>query len=340
MDLLVIPPNGRPLQHFADPLGIYDNVSPETVRTWMAREEGALGVMLYDVGCAAADNARERADHVRFIITALTGVEGIEVSVPAPMVTIPRGPNGDTKQPPAIHRIWNCPEYVKEFLLDNKLFNTERWTLICVPLYPVAPSYLFGLRNVTCTQEGLVRQHVIAVWTGSLLIDILMPILAKQEEYEGLDLRMIARGLIQSLRVETIPMKAPKGRPSPVTNLYVTPFTKNVEDWRVVRSYLQALDYSETDYGQNIKVVEKIKCNGCHADDHPRGLCPFPKIPGWKGQQAAPSTEADDAVNMYTTVGPATNEHTHEDAGRGRGSRRGRGRGRAPTRGRGNRGRS
>lgn len=302
-----VPPGGQPCIHWCDPHGAYDNVPALTADRYRQHAATSVGVMLFDTGSAAPDNARPRADQIRHIVQLLTGALNTEVSVPA-AASAPANsrPGVDTKQPPFIHRLFNISEELRAFLLEGGCFSTTKWSAHFFDLAPATPSFLFGMRNFTTTQEHAIRAHIISVWQNSDLIHILPPLLALNRVLVGGDLLALTAGYIQSVRLETLLTKDTGNVPSPTINVYTTPFTDDPDTWRTVRGYLMGLDYSlNPDVGEYIRIAPIMKCTGCHADDHPRGLCPFLTMPGWKGPpppSAMPLTTA--TAPAYTTAAP------------------------------------
>jgi hypothetical protein len=54
--------------------------------------------------------------------------------------------------------------------------------------------------------------------------------------------------------------------------------------WIKVRGFLSRLSYTSNLLGgDGVTKAALHHCNVCHAADHPRGLCPFLALNGWKG---------------------------------------------------------
>ena len=52
------------------------------------------------------------------------------------------------------------------------------------------------------------------------------------------------------------------------------------ETWLQLKKYLRNRNYKTMLIGTG-SATEDFVCNICHGHDHPGGLCPFPRIPGW-----------------------------------------------------------
>ncbi|KAI0037868.1 hypothetical protein FA95DRAFT_1353972 [Auriscalpium vulgare] len=83
--------------------------------------------------------------------------------------------------------------------------------------------------------------------------------------------------------VKRIDMKGKGGLSTPYFGIYIDPNTLPDDDfWHVLRDHFGSLIYESTMYGTGM-VQPPSYCPICHGCDHPRGLCPFPLLPAWKG---------------------------------------------------------
>ena len=62
--------------------------------------------------------------------------------------------------------------------------------------------------------------------------------------------------------------------------------------WICLRNYLANCTYSANFHGTRKIETPPFHCRICHSTDHPRGLCPFPDIPGWHGSRKCPLIES------------------------------------------------
>ena len=62
--------------------------------------------------------------------------------------------------------------------------------------------------------------------------------------------------------------------------------------WMKLCHYLASCPYFLYLQGKGTTEIALYNCGICHSVDHPRGLCPFPKIEGWNGLLSCISQEA------------------------------------------------
>lgn len=339
------PASGWPSISWGDPLGPFDNLSLDVIHDWLSNDVGqAVGLIWYDHGCPKAEKTMDRVAHVQFMLKAITGVDDFEVAVPQPMNPLTFNRDGETKQSPFLHLVYNIPRGLKHFLLERFCFSTPAWTIFFVPMEVRSPSLLLSLKNFSTRKEDLLRSHIIKTWEASALLDVLTPIFASDPNLQGADPQAYTTNFIHSVRVNVLDTKSSGDMADPTVNIFATPVTNRIDLWRVVKNFLAGLNYRHMRLG-NPTIAENMKCSGCHANDHPRGLCPFPTVPGWNGPTATAvvATAPEQPIATFTTVAapapppppPSTADNGTRGRGRGRGGR-GRGRG---TRGTGGRGR-
>jgi hypothetical protein len=71
---------------------------------------------------------------------------------------------------------------------------------------------------------------------------------------------------------------------TPLFNIYAEGALIQDEDiWTKIRKTLAQLTYDSTKSGNAEVNLAPYDCNICHGVDHPRGLCKYPSLPGWKG---------------------------------------------------------
>ena len=114
--------------------------------------------------------------------------------------------------------------------------------------------------------------------------------------FEGLacrhDAREVIAAMILSVRAELVDFKEPEGVPSPQFNIFMTTPTTELKAWSKIKKLLFIITCPSLLIGTGHPTCT-FYCHICHSlGTHPRGLCPFPLISGWKGpkytQECAP----------------------------------------------------
>lgn len=334
------PANGFPKLHFADPWSLFANIKTSALSSFGRIATAKFICILYDHGCVSSEAAYERSKKITFTLQLCTGVDNSMVIVPAPADPVQRMASGLTKRAPFIHVVWNVSEHFRDYCLAHYVFSTPSATLLCLPLGPLIPAWLFGIAGLTVLDLTALRAWLIGIWSRSQLRELLFPIIQRNPTLVGQDPFAYMEHLIASVHLEILPTKVKDIGDAPIVNVYLGPFTRRPDDFLLVKRFLSSLSYNEDPTVGEGYVHPGWSCTGCHANDHPRGLCPFPILPGWNGPPPRDSNTSH-VVYQEQTLGPvlvATSDTSGSAArGRNQGRDRDRGRGRGRDRGRGRR---
>ena len=90
--------------------------------------------------------------------------------------------------------------------------------------------------------------------------------------------------LMDSMWVEKLDTKRAGETMAPSFNIYTDSGGISIDEvWVRLRNHLTAQTYRSSMQGSGKTKAAPFHCGICHGVDHPRGLCPFPDIPGWNG---------------------------------------------------------
>ncbi|OBZ72437.1 hypothetical protein A0H81_07660 [Grifola frondosa] len=88
--------------------------------------------------------------------------------------------------------------------------------------------------------------------------------------------------ILASLEVTVLDIKQKGGISTPIANVYINSPTESPESWYRWREHICDIRYTSL-YDGTGTAQSNLLCTGCHGVDHPRGLCPYPSLPGWNG---------------------------------------------------------
>ncbi|KAH9027137.1 hypothetical protein EDB84DRAFT_1563525 [Lactarius hengduanensis] len=92
------------------------------------------------------------------------------------------------------------------------------------------------------------------------------------------------RSFLDSMSTSCLQIMEHGGALTPVFNVYANGRTiPHPTMWLNIRNYLADKTYSTQMHSHSIVSLTPYDCDLCHGVDHPKGLCPFPGIPGWNG---------------------------------------------------------
>ena len=89
---------------------------------------------------------------------------------------------------------------------------------------------------------------------------------------------------LTSISVTCLNIKERGGALTPRFNIYAKGHVIPLHTtWLELRKYLSERIYFTPLIGRGEVKTNPYNCGICHGVEHPRGLCPFPEIPGWNG---------------------------------------------------------
>ena len=119
--------------------------------------------------------------------------------------------------------------------------------------------------------------------------DIITKILENEREQAIVNIH----NFLRSVWIERLDTKDSGDSANPRYNVYANGAIIHKDDlWMNLRRYLADRSYLLYLQGKGTTEISPYTCGICHGMDHPRGLCPFPKIEGWNGPLWRISQEA------------------------------------------------
>lgn len=99
-------------------------------------------------------------------------------------------------------------------------------------------------------------------------------------------MRITVIKLIVHAPIPNPPPNGPTTKPTlrPRFNIYAdSSHIRDVVIWKQIRFFLADRTYQTSAIDGGRTYIAPHNCGICHGVDHPRRLCPFPSLPGWKG---------------------------------------------------------
>lgn len=195
--------------------------------------------------------------------------------------------------PPAKHPLITFIAYgmstaLADVILKQRVWSSDDITFEALPFEPdLIPSLAICIAGFTSPDQKAAQIAIKAAWSTTTNQDRLVETLQQHDPlFEGEDGKTDARKAISemthSTRVDLIDYKEQGGIPAPRFNVFITPPTSDMLAWTHIKKYLFSLTYPSILIGTG-RCTPLFSCQICHSFSHPRGLCPFPTVPGWKG---------------------------------------------------------
>ncbi|KAL6306806.1 hypothetical protein BKA93DRAFT_748181 [Sparassis latifolia] len=299
--LTLTPPNGFPRIHADHPFWYLEDMQGEQSCQWCSLFGTALAVVPYSF---SANDLAFRAAVLAIVPRVVTqhfNVQNPHLAPPLALTDTHR-----TNQLPFAYLLYNLTPAEYEALLCQYCISTADLTFFIYDLSGEIPHYIRTLSSFTSSDSTELRDVIIARLCENASIQILIDILG----------------------VQVLDLRGPGGYPAPAANLYMVSPSKDLEQWLVWRNhiYRQLFPTNFIGCGQG---HPGWRCSGCHVSDHPRGLCPFPRVPGWRGPNNTENGGNDEHDNNNppdnSGAGPSGSRsngppsHDRPAGGRGRG---------------------
>ena len=186
---------------------------------------------------------------------------------------------------PTSFLIYNITQEQAAFLLERKVWSSRAITFRVAPFEFTCPSFLFAIKELSTLQPKDVYPIVKSVWESEatrVFVETLINDTPDDEKEKTIhDIRL----LLSSMSLERLDIKEVGNNLCLRFNVYTdcNNFTKD-KIWERLRTFLREAVYispMEALPASTVKIP--FICTCCHGVDHPRGLCPFPSLPGWNG---------------------------------------------------------
>jgi len=154
----------------------------------------------------------------------------------------------------------------------------------------------------------LVRDYVYSIWHDNITSQFIQNGIPAMEDNARENALHTVQSFMDSMKVELLEMKSSGGLASPTFNIYADgSIIGETNTWSNIRTHLAGRSYHSSRLGKGQVVITPNNCGLCHGVDHPRGMCPFPSIDGWKGPRryTQPNGQKKGANTRNSTRSPA-----------------------------------
>jgi hypothetical protein len=243
------------------------NVNTEQLQKWNDLPYPKLFVYLWEgkyQGNAALTAARLRATIANL------------VNIPEPAVVPPDAarPSSRYYAAPWCFLVTKIPSEAAEKLILQQHWSTPSITFFAIPFTPPVSRHL-------CSIENLIFQEVEADEVATLIrTTIHNNERARAFIHSSDPLPNALKRITDSIEVRALQMHEKGGEPKMIWNIYANSPTNSLTAHREWLQIAQSLRFVTALNGVGTP-FQLQGCVGCKSTDHPTGLCPFPKLPGW-----------------------------------------------------------
>lgn len=263
----------------ATPISIFDNIHLATIKEWDLSTGGKLIAVPFD------SDARFPESHEFLRTRILTAVAEIittqEISVAAPK---PSEKAAIKNRTPTSFLIYNISIDQQNFLLQRKVWSSKAITFRVAPFATTCPNFLFTIKDFSTTVMKDVFEMVRTVWDNEETINLVATLINDAPADERTKARHDVQNFLASLSISRLDIKIAGNTLLPHFNVYAESNNFTCDRiWSCLRAHLLAAAYISPIQGRATTEKAPFRCSCCHGVDHPRGLCPFPSLPGWNG---------------------------------------------------------
>jgi hypothetical protein len=211
-------------------------------------------------------------------ITSLTNVSVAELSK-APIVC------QETKiKTPMTFLIHDLLDNVVALLMDRQVWASQNLIFEIIPFPPKRPSFLFTISGIATHSEDNIKELILKTWKDSNSEAFFDTFLQETPPFFQNALYHEINRYIDSIDIKRLEIKMEGRHDDPHFNVYVdSSLLPNTGIWLDTHNFLRKRTYHSSTLGRAHVELNKFHCWLCHGKDHPKGLCPFPKLQGWKG---------------------------------------------------------
>jgi hypothetical protein len=268
-----------PQVHDARPSTNFELIEPEVFDEWETFPNMKLVAIPFGI------KTRDNVDYtnVRNLIFAavkeIINAERLGVSAPVPNKHAKR-----TKEMPTTFLISDLTELGTQTLLQRGVWSSADITFRVTTLELSRPNFLFALVDLSVTETEPVREAILKKCQEDHAQTFFQLIPQDMVTDDRLTPDTNTADFIHSISVTRLDVKMKGDKVKPRFNVYAdSKHIRNPNAWSQVRDFLAGQIYESTRIGKGKTIIAPNDCGICHSADHPRGLCPFPDLPGWNG---------------------------------------------------------
>ncbi|KAA1466711.1 hypothetical protein DENSPDRAFT_876749 [Dentipellis sp. KUC8613] len=261
-------------------LAVTDANSPAQLEAWEALPGVKIFIRIFDQVAHDSSLHPHLSLNLLCAVVQATGEPDVKIAAPSTNPSTPGLPRG----PVPAFMLYNISSAGADTLLRRGVWSSATITFQVIPFDPSLPDFLLVVSGFTTDDAATVKDAVLQHWLSETSLARFMEINTSIAE-QGLA-HLEPDELVpylKSLVVEKLEMKTVGGEPAPWFNISAdSSLIHSDELWFAFRHFMRQLRYTTNFHGTGT-CRGILSCSLCHAITHPRGLCPFPELPGWEG---------------------------------------------------------
>ena len=274
-----------PIVHNAHPSDPLDFVDMKTIQEWDNCPNFRLIAAPFGFDARLQSKQNDIKKRILAAVAEITQSPRVGVCAPGPHDRVIKARH----RTPRAFLIHGLTKDQYQVLLKQKVWVSAVISFRVTTTKPTPPDLLFTLTDFSTLDTRDIYVMVRNLWLQETTL------MSIQEAIQGIigdsqtECPPNIKSFLASVRIELMKIMESKGRMTPHYNIYANgKYFRNHKMWTKVRGILARLHYGTPLLGSGIPLIRAHHCNICHAADHPRGFCTFPKLQGWRGPTGLP----------------------------------------------------
>ena len=282
--------------HDAHPGAVYSRIKQEVLDDWRTMEGEILLAIPFESDAETAELHNETSHRIFNAVGEIIQAKDYGVASPmkkedleALLEELRRQRAGQKRKKPSerlpftflIHSLSQVHYHI---LTQQTVWASQNITFRVITPEMNCPSFLFAIKGLRTNSSELVEKCVRDTWEDDTTTEFIQNGVAAMKENERDNAHLSIQSFKESLWIETLETKGQGGVQKPTFNVHANGHLINDSNaWSNIRTHLASRSYYSSKFGHRQNLIAPNHCGLCHGVDHPRGLCPFPEIEGWKG---------------------------------------------------------
>lgn len=282
--------------HDSHPGAAYARIKQEILDEWRTMEGETLLAIPFGSDAETPELHNETCDLIFNAVGEITDAKDYGVSSPMKREELQKIVNELRRQRigqkrklpsdrlPATFLIHSLSQVHYQVLTQQTVWASQAITFRISPPEMICPSFLFAIKGLRTNNLELVEKCVRDTWNDDITTQFIQNGVAAMKDNDRNNILLSIQKFKDSMWVESIPTKGQGGIQKPTFNVHANgQLIDDSNAWSNIRTHLASRSYHSSKFGHGQNLIAPNHCGLCHGVDHPRGLCPFPGIDGWKG---------------------------------------------------------
>ena len=282
--------------HDAHPRSAYTRIKQEVLDEWRNMEGEMLLAIPFGSDAETPESHNETGDRIFTAISEIIHAKDYGVASPMKredlqtLLDEQRHQQAGQKQKrpgerlPTTFLIHSLSQIHYQILMQQTVWASQTITFRITPPEMNCPSFLFAIKGLRTNSSELVEKCIRDTWNDETTTQYIQNGVAAMEQNERDNILHSIQRFKDSMWVETLETKGQGGIQKPTFNVHADGnFINDSNAWSNIRTHLAGRSYHSSKFGHGQALIAPNHCGLCHGVDHPRGMCPFPEINGWKG---------------------------------------------------------